>query len=131
MSISMMVGGISSLLVKALDFFEGDDKRQVEIALKELENMQAQLMGQQAINQAEAGHRTVFVAGWRPFIGWVCGFALSFEFILRPVFNYIFMMYYPETPSIPSISEVLLELVFAMLGIGSLRSFEKYKGVAK
>ncbi len=131
MNIGMMVGGISTLLVKALDFFEGDDKRQAEIALRELDNMQKQLMGQQEINKAEASHRSVFVAGWRPFIGWVCGFALFFEFILRPIMQYFLLIYYPDNTAIPSISDVLLELVFAMLGIGSLRSFEKYKGVTK
>ncbi len=131
MSIGMMVGGISTLLVKALDFFDGDDKRQAELALKELENIQVQLMGQQEINKAEASHRSVFVAGWRPFIGWVCGAALCFEFILRPFLQYFFLIQYPEIEFIPSISDVLLELVFAMLGIGGLRSFEKYKGVSK
>ncbi len=131
MSIGLMVGGISSLLVKALDFFDGDDKRQAELALKELDNIQLQLMGQQSINKAEATHRSVFVAGWRPFIGWVCGAALCFEFILRPFLQYFFLIHYPEVEFIPSISDVLLELVFAMLGIGGLRSFEKYKGVSK
>lgn len=74
---------------------------------------------------------SLFVCGWRPFIGWVCGGALLFEFILRPLIIWFSMIYYPNLPPIPSISDVLIELVFAMLGIGGLRTFEKYKGVTK
>ena len=131
MSVSLIFSGASMLLTKALDFFEGDDKRQAELAIKELDNAHVQLMGQQSINKQEALHRSVFVAGWRPFIGWVCGIALCFEFILRPVIIWLSAIYFPDIPPIPRISDVLLELVFALLGIGGLRSFEKYKGVSK
>lgn len=131
MSIALAVGGIAGLLTKAMSFFEGDDKRQAELAIKELDNLQAQVMGQQEINKQESQHRSIFVAGWRPFIGWVCGFSLLFEFILRPFIVWLSVIYFPDSPIIPSISDVLLELVFAMLGLGGLRTFEKYKTISK
>ena len=83
------------------------------------------------VNAKEAGHRSVFVSGWRPFIGWCGGFALAFEFILSPAVEWYskfagLNLTAPEIQTGP-----LLAIVTSMLGVAGLRSFEKSKGLTK
>ena len=89
------------------------------------------LQGQMAINTEEAKSASVFVAGWRPFIGWVCGAALAYTYIGYPFLVWILSIWHPEITA-PKLGNdaMLYELMFGMLGMGGLRTFEKYKGVA-
>lgn len=83
------------------------------------------------VNKVEAAHPSIFVAGWRPFIGWCCGVTLAYHFILLPILAYCFTIWSPGTP-LPSLPiDNMFELVFAMLGLGGLRTFEKIKGVSR
>jgi len=77
---------------------------------------------QAEINKMEAQHRTVFVAGWRPFIGWVCGFALAYNFVLRDLLIWFFG---PETAPPALQMEHLMTVLLGMLGLGGMRTFEK------
>ena len=83
---------------------------------------------QTKINEVEAKHRSVFVAGWRPFIGWVCGLALAYNFIIRDLFIWVID---PEivTPALQM--EHLMTVLFGMLGLGGLRTYEKLKDKAR
>lgn len=83
------------------------------------------IKGQLDINKAEAGSPSVFVAGWRPAIGWVCAAALAFQYLVRP----LVMTKYPEL-QIPGLDDNLWQLLTGMLGIAALRSVEKVKGAA-
>lgn len=74
------------------------------------------------INKIEAQHRTIFVAGWRPFIGWVCGFALAYNFVLRDLLVWWFG---PETAPPALQMEHLITVLVGMLGLGGMRTFEK------
>ena len=74
------------------------------------------------INKIEAQHRTIFVAGWRPFIGWVCGFALAYNFVLRVLFIW---WVGPETAPPALQMEHLITVLVGMLGLGGMRTFEK------
>lgn len=79
---------------------------------------------QTKINEIEAKHRSVFVAGWRPFVGWVCGVALAYNFIIRDLF--IWALQPEEVP--PALQmEHLMTVLMGMLGLGGLRTFEKIK----
>lgn len=83
---------------------------------------------QAQINQLEAQHRSLFVAGWRPFIGWVCGVALFYNFVLRDIIIFI----KPEWAALPSLQmEHLLTVLMGMLGLGGLRTYEKIKNKAQ
>jgi hypothetical protein len=83
------------------------------------------------VNAKEAGHRSIFVAGWRPFIGWCGGLALFFEFILSPCIEW-YAKFAGMDIVAPSIETgPLLAVVTSMLGVASLRSFEKAKGLTK
>jgi hypothetical protein len=82
---------------------------------------------QSEINKMEAQHRSVFVAGWRPFIGWICGIALAYNFIIRDVIAWVSPDVMP--PAIQM--DQLITILLGMLGLGGLRTFEKIKDKTK
>jgi len=83
---------------------------------------------QTRINEIEAQHRTVFVAGWRPFIGWVCGVALAYNFVIRDLFIWAIK---PEVVPPALQMEHLMTVLLGMLGLGGLRTYEKIKDKIK
>ena len=94
---------------------------------KELDTTQL-LELQTKINEIEATHRTVFVAGWRPFIGWVCGVALAYNFVIRDLFIWALK---PEDVPPALQMEHLMTVLLGMLGLGGLRTYEKIKDKVK
>jgi hypothetical protein len=85
------------------------------------------------INKAEASHRSIFVAGWRPFFGWMGGFLILYAYFLRPLLVWALLTLAPgEADKLPEFPmDYVWELIFGMLGIGGLRTIEKTRGVAK
>lgn len=81
------------------------------------------------VNKVEAGSESIFKSGWRPYIGWVCGGGLSYQFIVRPILGWVVgnLLHWAPPPSLEM--ETLMTLLFGMLGLGAYRSFEKVKGV--
>lgn len=110
----------------ALDglFTSKEEKLNHEQAMARLAQEPARM--QVAINMIEAKHRTVFVAGWRPFIGWICGAALGMEFVINPCIEWAVQRPGPDMDT-----ALLLQLVLAMLGLAGMRSWEKSKGAAQ
>lgn len=110
--------------------FTSDDERlDKQLAMQRLLQQSAEIQAE--INKVEAQHRSLFVAGWRPFIGWVCGFALAWHFIGYDLLRWAaanFDLLAP--PQLLGTSE-LMNIVFALLGLGGMRSFEKAIGKAK
>lgn len=85
-------------------------------------------MVQAEINKIEAGHRTLFVAGWRPFIGWVCGVGFAYSFVLRDLMLWVFSSS-TVVETLPALdNDTLMTLLYAVLGLGSLRTYEKITG---
>lgn len=89
------------------------------------------IAGQLAINQEEAKSDSMFVAGWRPFVGWVCGAALAYVAILEPVVRFVALAagYAGKFPVIDT--NITMQVLFGMLGLGGMRTYEKTKGVAR
>lgn len=124
-------------LVKRL--FPDDPDKQREAQQKVLETVQtADLEFFKAtadLNKQEASHASIFVAGWRPFIGWICASGLAYAYVLRPFLvdlAYISGFKTSVLPSLPDFNiDGLTTLLLAMLGIGGLRTIEKIKGVTK
>lgn len=117
-----------TLLAGILDNLTGDKRREAEQAMELLKMAQSQADAQMRINQEEARHPSLFVAGWRPAVGWVCVLGLAYEFLLRPLCIWAMAVWNPGGPIPPSLGDVLVELVCAMLGVGALRSFDKSRG---
>jgi hypothetical protein len=90
-----------------------------KLADQEAEREHQEALGQQEINKVEAAHRSLFVAGWRPFVGWVGGGSLLYATIIAPAFHL-------GVPDIGFLQTILL----AILGIGGMRSFDKAKGTS-
>jgi hypothetical protein len=91
----------------------------------------AQITGQLDINKAEAANESSFVAGWRPFIGWVCGAGCAWNWIGLPVAKFALSMSgHPVAMSAADLSE-MMPVLLGMLGLGGLHSFERVKGVSK
>lgn len=104
--------------------FTSDDERLSKQVILERLNWELS-NGQIELNKIEAASRSIYIAGWRPFIGWTCGIGLLYEFLLRPILGSFGI-------NIISVDiESLRELVIALLGLGVLRTFEKIKDKAK
>jgi len=88
-------------------------------------------MAQLEVNKVEAASRSVFVAGWRPFVGWACGVSLAWSYICQPILTFALVQagYGVELPALDM--SQMMPVLMGMLGLGGLRSFEKYKGVSK
>ena len=130
--IQNLIAPVTGLLDK---FIEDKDQKNAlahEIAtLAEKQAHEAQL-AQIEVNKAEAQHRSIFVSGWRPFIGWTCGVALAWHFVISPLVLFTTAIVGIAIPELPSFDmETLTTILLGMLGLGSLRSFEKYKGLTK
>lgn len=84
------------------------------------------------VNKVEAGHASVFVAGWRPGCGWLCVLGIGWSLLIQPIYVWAAIVFNLPGADMPKINtDGLFELIFAMLGLGSLRSYEKIKGVAR
>ena len=88
-------------------------------------------VGQLEINKTEAAHRSIWVSGWRPFICWSCGVALAWTYVITPILNFILAQtgHLMDLPAM-DMGE-MMPVLMGMLGLGGLRTFEKFKGVAK
>lgn len=85
--------------------------------------------GQQEVNKAEAANSSLFVSGWRPFVGWVCGAAFAYKFVLAPALAFLLTsLGHPITLPVLDFTEMSTVLL-GMLGLGGLRTVEKIKGV--
>lgn len=127
-----IIGSVTPLLDK---FIEDKDQKNAlahEIAtLAEKQAHQAQL-AQIEVNKQEAQHRSIFVSGWRPFVGWVTAAALAWHFLVAPIVLFTATIIGIEIPELPTFDmETLTTILLGMLGLGGLRSFEKYKGLTK
>jgi hypothetical protein len=84
-------------------------------------------MAQMEVNKVEAAHASIFVAGWRPFVGWVCGSALAFEFLLRPLVQWGLIIADNDAVLPVLATEALYPVLMGMLGLGAARTVEKLK----
>ena len=122
-----MVGLLSIIPVigEIIDKVIPDPNKKMELHLElaklaDAENARAsqEALAQSEVNKVEAGHRSIFVAGWRPAIGWSCGVALVYNTLVAPMFSL-------GVADLGFLQTVLL----AMLGISASRTVEKIKGV--
>jgi hypothetical protein len=121
-----LINGVKDLISEVV--VDKDKRDQVNLELRRLEDqaearLDAQMTAQVEVNKIEAASGSVFVAGWRPAIGWVGASALFYSYIVSP-----FIGIWTKVP--PYDFDGLIYIVTAMLGIGGMRSYEKVKGVS-
>ena len=106
------------------------EEKAMEIALEEKKLEQELMLGQMEVNKVEAAHKSIFVAGWRPFIGWVCGSVLAINYVLIPLYCTIAETIHADIvcPE-PFDASNIYPIIMGMLGMGGLRSFDKFKKV--
>lgn len=136
---------VGSLLEKGIDLIDSlytsdSEKAEAQLKLQELAqkgdlaelNAHVTLLkGQMDINKEEAKGNW-FQAGWRPFVGWVCGIALAYVAILEPILRFVAKVFFGYTGEFPVIDTTLtMQVLIGMLGLGVYRMREKEKGVAK
>jgi len=133
----MNIIGIGSIVESvgqiADDLFTSDEER-LRMALQDKALDVSIMQGQMEVNKAEAQHKSLFVAGWRPFIGWVGGLALAYQFLLYPFLQWIWALavannWLPTGAIEPQAFDAgpLFAIVTGMLGIGGMRSYDKLK----
>jgi hypothetical protein len=119
------------LLDKIIPDKDARAKAQAELLMAAQDQDFQLALAQIEVNKQEAQHTNLFVAGWRPAVGWICVCGLTYNFILYPMMLWFVAVFgYAFTPP-PLLSENLMELVLGMLGLGVLRTAEKWKGVAR
>ncbi len=98
---------------------------------EEMLQLQAITSAQTDINKTEAASPSLFVAGPRPAVMWVCVAALAYQYLLRPLWTGLALIAgHPiPTPGLPGLDDNLYQLLWALLGLGAMRSFDKLKGV--
>jgi hypothetical protein len=130
--IGSLVGPVTGLLDK---FIEDKDQKNAlahEIATMAEKQAHEAAMAQVEVNKAEASHRSIFVAGWRPFVGWICAVALGYHFVLHPIILFAMGVAGVAPIELPSFDmDSLMTVLLGMLGLGGLRSYEKSKGLTK
>ncbi|MDE3016555.1 MAG: hypothetical protein KGI29_06525 [Pseudomonadota bacterium] len=133
-----LIPAISALLDKLIP--DPAARENARLALTQAENtaalQQFQLAvqadaAQTEIDRQEAQSPSLFVAGWRPFIGWVCGVAFAYHFIAQPLITYV-MAACGHSFALPAFDiQELSTVLMGMLGLGGLRTIEKIKNVAQ
>ncbi|MFO1259071.1 MAG: 3TM-type holin [Gammaproteobacteria bacterium] len=121
-STSEPIEAIGNVLDKL--FTSDEEKVQAQAVFEKLKQHPNEL--QVELNKIEAQHRSLLVAGWRPFIGWICGLGLGNVFLINPWLQWLCGVAGPQLPL-----DVMMELVVTMLGFGTLRTVEKFNGKSK
>lgn len=123
---------LKPLINKALDFIPDTkqrDKAKHEVLTLILDAEAQGMLSQIDLNKEEAKHKSVFVSGWRPAIGWICGLSIAYSYILSPILNWILVLN-GHHGSLPSINTgELMTLITGMLGMSGFRTYEKMRGI--
>jgi len=119
------VGGVASDLITT-----DKERLAAEIEMKKLD--QAIDMAQIDVNKEEAKSQSVFVAGWRPAIGWTCGLAFAYAAVFEPMLRFAAQVWFGYSGTFPAIdTDLTMQVLFGILGLGALRTAEKVKGVSQ
>ena len=129
--IDKLIGPVTSLLDK---FVEDKDQKNAlahEIATMSERHAQELAKAQLEVNKAEAQHKSIFVSGWRPAVGWCCVFGMLGNYMVIPFTNFVLALLKIDV-SVPLIeTATMMPVLMGMLGLGAMRTYEKKSGVSK
>jgi hypothetical protein len=127
-----LIGPVTSIIDKIVPDKDQAAKLAHEIATMSEKMANEQVLAQLEVNKAEAASGSLFKGGWRPAIGWICGLALLWSFILQPFLVFFLLVFGVDLPPLPEIGTAdLMPILLGMLGLGGLRSYEKVQKVTK
>jgi hypothetical protein len=127
-------GGVKDIVSEVV--VDKDKRNEINFKLKELEDRadaryHDEVLAQVEVNKVEASSGSLFVAGWRPAVGWVGAAGLAYSAIIQPVASWVARVAGHYAGTFPSINDdLLLYILGGMLGLGGLRTIEKIKGVS-
>lgn len=127
-----LIGPVTSLLDKFIP--DADEKARIahELATMSEKHAQELALAQIEVNKAEAASGSLFKGGWRPAVGWTCAAAFAYHFIIKDLIVFACAVAGVDLPELPEFDMgTLLTVLGGMLGIGSLRTYEKQKGLTK
>ena len=124
-----LIGPITGLLDKFIEDKDQKNSLAHEIATMSQKYAQESALAQVEVNKVEAAHKSLFVSGWRPFIGWTCGLGMFGNFITIPFSNFVLALLELDIviPLVPL--ETMMPVLMGMLGLGAMRSYEKKNSV--
>lgn len=117
--------------LKVLDKFVPDPEAKAKAEAELRSSLQQWDKEQTDVNAVEAANPNIFVSGWRPMIGWVCALALAYQYLVTPLGMWVATSLHLAVSTPPKLDDSLWQLMFGMLGMGGLRTYEKLKGVSK
>lgn len=127
-----LVSGVGGILD---ELFTSDEERQkIVLAMEKIKS--SEFIEGLKINQTEASHASIFVAGARPALIWACVAALAYEGVLRGILAWfiqvlVILFGIPELPALPSISDSMMEFVGLAFSLAGIRGIETVRGVAR
>ena len=129
--IDKLIGPVTGLLDKFIEDKDQKAKLAHEVATMAQKHAQELAKAQLEVNKAEAQHKSIFVSGWRPAVGWCCVFGMMGNFMVIPFANFVLALL--EIPvSVPLIdTATMMPVLMGMLGLGAMRTYEKRTGVSK
>lgn len=126
-----MIDKLIQPVSKILDKFVADKDLKAKLKHELDTEIHKANMAQIDVNKVEATHKSLFVAGWRPFVGWICACALAYHFILQPILVFTISVY-GVSVTLPDFDmNSLMTVLLGMLGLGGLRTFEKVQKVSR
>ena len=130
--LTALIGPVSKLVGKFIEDKDVKNKLSHDLATLAQRHAQELAKSQIEVNKMEAQSRHWFVASWRPFIGWTCGIALMWHFVLSQFILFFATMFGYSLPALPEFDMgSLMTVLMGMLGLSGLLTFEKYKGMTK
>ena len=126
-----LIGPVTGLLDKFIE--DKDKKNAIAFELSTMAEKHAQELAkaQLEVNKTEAAHKNLFVAGWRPAVGWVCVLGMASNFMVIPLANFALALV-ESTVVVPILDLTqMMPVLMGMLGLGAMRTVEKAKGVQR
>ena len=127
--IDKLIGPVTGLLDKFIEDKDQKARLAHEVATMAENHAQELAKGQLEVNKVEAAHKSLFVSGWRPAVGWVCVLGMFGNFITIPFSNFVLALFSIDIviPLVPL--ETMMPVLMGMLGLGAMRTYEKKNAV--
>jgi len=129
-----LLSGLTPIVNKVLDLIPDPNAKaraEAEMQAELLKYAAEQSAQQSEVNAVEAANPNLFVAGWRPAIGWTCALAFMFMYVVAPLVTWVAAFFNHIVPIPQFDTNALMSLTTGMLGLGAMRSFDKKQGTSK